>query len=31
MMHYKRTSFLARNPVSKPEIPPMIEASLKSN
>ncbi len=31
MMHYKRTPFLARNPFCKPEIPPMIEASLKSN
>lgn len=31
MMHYERTPFLARNPVCKPEIPPMIEASLKSN
>lgn len=31
MMHYRITAFLARNPVCEPEIPPMIEASLKSN
>lgn len=31
MKHHERKSFLARNPVCKPEIPPVIEASLKSN
>lgn len=31
MMHHKRKAFLVRNPVRKPEIPLMIEATLKNN